>query len=102
MCVNGEQFDVIIVLYGWQANIPFSYDFPLRMTERGFIDTFPNCETSEPYVYAVGEITQRMHPCCVTAMADGVVAAKAIQRSLESIELSGLLANLTKPSPSFG
>lgn len=100
--VNGEQFDLIVVLYGWQANMPFSYDFPVRMTERGFIDTDSHCETSEPYVYAIGEIAHRMHPCCVTAMADGVIAAKAIQRSLESVELSGLIAHLSFRAPALG
>ena len=33
-------------------------------------------------VYAIGEVAQRMHPCVVTAFADGVVAAKAIQAQL--------------------
>jgi pyruvate/2-oxoglutarate dehydrogenase complex dihydrolipoamide dehydrogenase (E3) component len=29
-------------------------------------------------VYAIGEVTQKQHPCIATAMAEGVVAAKAI------------------------
>lgn len=34
-------------------------------------------------VYAIGVVTQQMHSCRVASMADGVVAAKAIQKRLE-------------------
>lgn len=78
-------YDLFIVLYGWEANIP-SVLLPFRdqlLDDRGFIATDALCQTREPRFYAIGEVANRMHPCVVTAMADGVVAAKAIQAGLE-------------------
>ncbi|CAF2935974.1 unnamed protein product [Rotaria sp. Silwood2] len=82
--VNGEKYDRIIVLYGWTASIPFMAKFNVEKTAKGFVATNgATYETSEAGIYAIGEVAQRVHPCCVTAMADGVVAAKAIQKKLE-------------------
>lgn len=83
--VNGEAFDLVLVLYGWEPCIGFAGELDLQRGERGFIVTDPaTARTSHPLVYAVGEATQRQHPCVVTAMADGIVAAKAIQARIES------------------
>jgi thioredoxin reductase (NADPH) len=85
MTVNGEAFDFFIVLYGWQPNIPPLPGLELKKGPDGYIATAPEtCLTSLPGVFAIGEITRRAHPCCATAMADGVVAAKAIQHEIES------------------
>ena len=81
--VNGETFDAIIVLYGWTTHTPFLARLKPARDPNGFILTDEHCETSVTGVFAIGEVAHRMHPCCVTAMADGVVAAKAIQRRLE-------------------
>lgn len=81
--VNGEAFDRVVVLYGWEAHLPYMREVPVALNERGFVLTDPHCETSEPDVFAIGEVAQRAHPCCITSMADGVVAAKEIQRRLE-------------------
>jgi len=55
----------------------------LARTDQGFLATDAvTAETSLPGVYAIGEVAQRMHPCVPTAMADGVIAAKAIERVL--------------------
>lgn len=82
--VNGEPWDAIMVFYGWEPCLP---DFPDGMphrTDRGFVRTdWATAATSLAGVYAIGELALRMHPCVVTALADGVVAAKAIQASLE-------------------
>lgn len=83
--VNGEAFDLILVLYGWEPCIGFAGELDLQRGERGFVVTDPaTARTSHPLVYAIGEATQRQHPCVVTAMADGIVAAKAIQARIES------------------
>lgn len=82
--VNGERYDVILVLYGYQPNAASLVGLEPMLKPDGFVWTGPECETSIDGVYAVGEIARRAHPCCATAMADGVVAAKAIQRRLES------------------
>lgn len=69
----------------WEANIPEAFTAIKNklLDERGFVITDKQCLTPVPNIYAVGELTDRMHPCVVTSMADGVVAAKAIQEELE-------------------
>ncbi|MFG1478113.1 NAD(P)/FAD-dependent oxidoreductase [Xanthobacter sp. V4C-4] len=81
--VADRAYDRLVVLYGWEPYLPYAHHLELARTARGFVETDPDCQTSLPNLYAIGEIAQRMHPCCVTSMADGVVAAKAIQRTLE-------------------
>ena len=83
---NKNIYDVMIVLYGWEANFPEAF-LPLKDTllnDRGFITTDTKCQTPVPGIYAIGEVANRMHPCVTTAMADGVVAAKAIEEILEN------------------
>jgi thioredoxin reductase len=82
--VDGKQYDLILVFYGWEPQAGFADSLHLARDERGYIRTdFATAETSVPDIYAVGEVAHRMHPCVVTSMADGVVAAKAIQRRWE-------------------
>jgi len=81
--VDGRAYDLVLVFYGWEPRADFAADLALRRDARGFIETDPaSASTSVPGCYAIGEVAQRMHPCVVTAMADGVVAAKAIERAL--------------------
>ncbi len=83
--VNGQTYDYLLVFYGWQANLDFAATPALAIDERGFVATDAACaQTSLPGVFAIGELAQRMHPCVPTAMADGVVAAKAIERDLSA------------------
>lgn len=89
--VNGEIYDQILVFYGFEANRSALLGLDLGMRPDGFVSTRPDCSTNLPNVYAIGEVTQRAHPCCVSAMADGVTAAKAIQRSLESSSITRYL-----------
>jgi len=82
--VNGRQYDLILVFYGWEPRAPFADDLMLARDASGYFKTdFKTAETSESGIYAIGEVAHRMHPCVVTAMADGVVAAKAIQARVE-------------------
>jgi thioredoxin reductase len=81
--VNGHPYDLMLVLYGWEPQADFAAALALERDERGYIRTEQaTAQTSAPGVYAVGEVANRMHPCVVTAMADGVVAAKAIEAAL--------------------
>ncbi|HEU0229289.1 MAG TPA: NAD(P)/FAD-dependent oxidoreductase [Burkholderiaceae bacterium] len=83
--VNGEAFDLILVLYGWDPCAEFAQTLDLRRSEHGFIATDQvTTLTSHHLVYAIGEVAQRLHPCVVTAMADGIAAAKAIQARIEA------------------
>lgn len=84
LTVNGELFDRFVVLYGFAPLLPRLDGLaPEHCDERGFLRVDGFCETSEPGLYAIGEINARQHPCNLTAMADGVVAAKAIQAKIE-------------------
>lgn len=83
--VNAEQFDCILVFYGWEPRADFVQGMAVGRDARGFIRVDPDTtETDTPGLYAIGEVTQRMHPCVPTAMADGVIAAKAIERRLRN------------------
>jgi len=79
--VNGNRYDLIMVFYGWEPQVSFVDG--LALTSQGFLATdMATAQTSTSGIYAIGEVAQRMHPCVPTAMADGVVAAKAIERVL--------------------
>ncbi|NYT65667.1 NAD(P)/FAD-dependent oxidoreductase [Alcaligenaceae bacterium] len=83
--VNGQRYDLILVFYGWDPCVQFADKLGLQRSTRGFVATETHtAQTSSPGVYAIGEVTQRQHPCVVTALADGVTAAKAIQARLET------------------
>lgn len=85
--VNGRPYDLILVFHGWEPQADFATGLALACDERGFIRTaFETAQTNLAGVYAIGEAAQRMHPCVVTSLADGVVAAKAIQAQLEKGE----------------
>jgi thioredoxin reductase len=82
--VNGQRYDRLVVMYGWEPSpLPKLSAEPAR-DGRGFLDVHPHtCETSLPGLFAIGEVTRRNHPCVVTAMADGIVAAKTVQARVE-------------------
>jgi len=82
--VNGQLYDLILVCYGWEPCAAFADELALARDARGFIvSDWATAQTSVAGVYAIGEVAQRQHPCVVTALADGVTAAKAIQQRLE-------------------
>lgn len=82
--IDGRAYDLILVFYGWEPQAAFADGLGLQHSERGYIQTDgATAETAVPDAYAIGEVANRMHPCVVTSMADGVVAAKAIQRRWE-------------------
>lgn len=82
--VNGQAYDLILVFYGWEPQASFAEGLGLDHSERGYLRTdSATAQTNVSDVYAIGEVANRMHPCVVTSMADGVVAAKAIQRRWE-------------------
>ncbi|RDU96064.1 NAD(P)/FAD-dependent oxidoreductase [Trinickia dinghuensis] len=83
--VSGQRYDVVVVLYGWTPSLEFMRGLDLARSAEGFVSADSRtAETSIPNVFAIGEVAHRMHPCCVTSMADGVVAAKEIQKRIEA------------------
>lgn len=82
--INGRAYDAVLVLYGFSARLQGMEDLGLDCNDLGYVRTdFQTTQTNLPGIYAIGEVTHRQHPCVVTSMADGVVAAKAIQKELE-------------------
>jgi thioredoxin reductase len=81
--VDGRHYDLILVFYGWDPQAGFADSLRLARDARGyFVTDFATAQASLPGVYAIGEVANRMHPCVATSLADGVVAAKDIQRVL--------------------
>lgn len=68
----------------WVANLPKAFDQLKNqlLNQEGFIITDQQCRTPIHGIYAIGEAAFRAHPCVITSMADGVVAAKSIQSAL--------------------
>lgn len=82
LTVNGRRFDRVLVMYGFRPDLSCLAE-PVETDDRGIPRTDrETAETSCPGLHAIGEVAARMHPCVATAMADGVVAAKAIEASL--------------------
>ena len=80
-------FDFLIVNYGFTPISVLPPGIDPKRNLSGFIEVNNECVTSHPRILAIGESTQRMHPCVATAMADGVVAAKVLERRyVQSIE----------------
>lgn len=72
-------YDYLIVNYGFEAPRFLSPALDPKRNEQGFIEVDSDTVTSNPRILALGESTQRMHPCVATSMADGVVAAKKLE-----------------------
>ena len=80
--VNGTPYDFLVVMYGWKGVNALEPWFSFKI-ENQFVITDELRRTSVDRIYAIGEVTQMSHPCCVTAMADGIIAAKDIQRRID-------------------
>lgn len=94
MTVNGEKFDALCIFYGWKPVVPFQDSLRLRLNEKGFVLANEYCETSVKNIFAVGEMTGRVHPSVVTAMSDGMIAAKAIQERADAQKIADITAGL--------
>ncbi|SUA59530.1 NAD(P)/FAD-dependent oxidoreductase [Oligella urethralis] len=82
--VAQQFYDVVLVFYGYEPQAQWLKGLPIDLDDKGYIEVdFRTAQTAVPSLYAIGEVTRRQHPCVVTAMADGVTAAKAIQRALD-------------------
>jgi thioredoxin reductase len=81
--VAGGVYDYILVMYGFAPCPPRFEGFTPRTTPDGCLATDWACaQTSEPGLYAIGDLAARAHPSVPTALADGVTAAKAIEAVL--------------------
>lgn len=84
--VSSQVYDVILVFYGYEPQAQWLKGLSVGFDEKGYLQVdLATTETAVLGLYAIGEVTRRQHPCVVTAMADGVTAAKAIQKALSLV-----------------
>lgn len=80
-------FDYVLVMFGFEPNSAWleAIDPAIRprLNSSGFIDVDLWQRTSVAGIYAAGDVTNLQHPCVATAIAQGAVAAKAIDEFLE-------------------
>ena len=86
MLVGSEKYDVIVVMYGYTPNFPKALDNWKKeiVRENQSIITDEFCQTPVSGIFSIGDVTKRAYPCLATAVADGTIAAKAIQKVVES------------------
>ncbi|MEW5786345.1 MAG: NAD(P)/FAD-dependent oxidoreductase [Pseudomonadota bacterium] len=84
----GEElrFDWLLVMYGYRPNIElldrFSPSLRPDLTAGGHVHVDDWQRTSTPGVYAAGDLTAPAQPSVPTAIAQGLAAARAIERDI--------------------
>lgn len=69
--------DVLCLQFGFTANVN---PFPgLTLTATGHIATDPFGRTSQPGIYACGDVSNPRDPCVATAVGQGAVVARSIE-----------------------
>ncbi|BAF59598.1 MAG: thioredoxin-disulfide reductase [Pelotomaculum sp.] len=83
---NGEerdlQVDGVFIYVGQKPNSDLVRDI-VSLDEKGYIITDENMMTSQPGLYAAGDVRRKLLRQVVTAVADGAVAAVAAEKYLE-------------------
>jgi thioredoxin reductase len=84
-----ELYDWLLVMYGYQPNIEIldciEAGIRPRLTERGFIAADDWQRTGVAGIYAAGDITESPQPSVPTAIAQGLAAARAVERQLHDL-----------------
>jgi len=79
-----ELYDWLLVMYGYQPNTEvlrvFSPDAQPQLLPSGHVQVDNWQRTSIPGIYAAGDITESPQPSVPTAIAQGLAAARAIER----------------------
>lgn len=80
------RYDWLLVMYGYQPNIEVLERFaePIRpaVTVSGHVHVDTWQRTTVPGIYAAGDLTDSPQPSVPTAIAQGLAAARAIERDL--------------------
>lgn len=80
------RYDWLLVMYGYRPNIEvldvFADEIRPAITVSGHIHVDGWQRTSVPGIYAAGDLTDSPQPSVPTAIAQGLAAAKAIERDL--------------------
>lgn len=75
--------DGVFIYIGYQPNSNLVKDI-VKMDDKGYIITDENMLTSQPGIYAAGDVRQKLLRQVVTAVADGAIAAVAAEKYLEA------------------
>jgi thioredoxin reductase len=83
-----EDFDWLLVMYGYQPNTGvlerFAPQLRPELTASGHVHVDAWQRTSSPGIYAAGDITDSPQPSVPTAIAQGLAAARAIERDMRT------------------
>jgi thioredoxin reductase (NADPH) len=87
--VNTMTVDRIHVLTGYEPNtffIPAAFQHDLAagigLDAQGYVRIDSECRTGQARIYAAGDVANPVFPCVVSAVAQGAMAAKTIERDL--------------------
>lgn len=75
--------DGVFIYVGYRPNSSLVKGV-INMDEKGYIITDDNMLTSQPGIYAAGDVRQKLLRQVVTAVADGAIAAVAAEKYLEA------------------
>jgi thioredoxin reductase len=82
------RYDWLLVMYGYRTNIEvlaaFAEDIRPAVTPSGHVHVDGWQRTSVTGVYAAGDLTDSPQPSVPTAIAQGLAAAKAIERDMQA------------------
>lgn len=80
------RYDWVLVMYGYRPNTEvldaFAEEIRPALTASGHVQVDAWQRTSVPGIYAAGDLTASAQPSVPTAIAQGLAAAKAIERDL--------------------
>lgn len=83
---EAQQFDWLLVMYGYAPNVEvldcFAPDIRPKRLDSGHILANLWQRSSTPGIYAAGDITDSPQPSVATAIAQGLAAARAVERDL--------------------
>jgi len=81
---GSEQYDWLLVMYGYRPNVEvitrFEASLQPRLSASGHIACDRWQRTSVDRVYAAGDVTETLQPSMASAFAQGLCAARAIER----------------------
>lgn len=80
----------VFIYVGYSPNSLFVKDI-VSLSEEGYIITDENMQTSQPGIYAAGDVRKKLLRQVVTAVADGAVAAVAAEKYLDELKRTQLI-----------
>ena len=90
---EAQHYDWLLVMYGYRPNTElltgFSPGIRPQLTVTGHLQVDGWQRSSVPGIYAAGDVTDNVQPAIPTAIAEGLAAAKAIERDWKAGRVKG-------------